>query len=94
MINPYYTTYILTHRFPASRNATTENDQYIRTVWSKLSDYGGSAYSYMRDLVVDPAPPTEVVATVAPVVSTTPNLVVSPNVTTPVQQVTTTSTKP
>lgn len=55
MVNPYYTTYILTHRFPNSNYTPTENDVYIRRVWAKLADYGGSAYSYMRDRMVTPA---------------------------------------
>lgn len=98
MVNPYYTTYILTHRFPASRTVATENDLYIRRVWSKLSDYGGSAYAYMRDLVVDPSPPATAVATTVPVVSTDPVLTPTTQVVTQqpqvVQQTTTTTTKP
>lgn len=68
MINPYYTSYMLTHRFPSNTNqAVSSSDIYTRKVWEKLSDYGGSAYTYMRDLVYDPSAP---IVSVQPVTTT------------------------
>lgn len=94
MINPYYTTYILTHRFPNSNYTPTQNDVYIRKVWAKLADYGGSAYTYMRDSMVTPAGQVAVpVETVAPVtlVDTNPVLATAPVTQQTTQTTTTTS---
>jgi hypothetical protein len=88
MINPYYTTYMLSHRFPGQRPIATEQDLYTRQVWQRLSDYGGSAYRYMRDMIIDPvAPlPASPVVVDSPVVTATPTAVVtSPTTTTVVR---------
>jgi hypothetical protein len=63
MINPYYTTYILTHRFPNSQYTTTENMSIFTWAWKKLSCGSSAAYNYVNNLFASsPEPPTSPVA--------------------------------